>query len=122
MICGPIRAELLVAYPFRIGLPIRLQPSRGTTFKARECAPRSRVRSVGKLSDPLRGRGMQALAWFPVNVQDIDLAARLRSNGRSRIRRSRATSWSGTSIVVRQNVKLTDESAHRSLPRWVPRV
>jgi hypothetical protein len=30
---------------------------------------------------------MQAPAWRPVNVQDIDLAARLRSNGRSRTRR-----------------------------------
>ena len=30
---------------------------------------------------------MQAPAWLPVNVQDIDLAARLRSNGRSRTRR-----------------------------------
>ena len=30
---------------------------------------------------------MQAPAWLPVNVQDIDLAARLRSNGRSRTHR-----------------------------------
>ena len=37
----------------------------------------------------LHGREMQAPAWLPVNVQDIDLAARLRSNGRSRTRTRR---------------------------------
>ena len=47
---------------------------------------------AGILSDPafgllLHGREMQTPGWLPVIVQDIDLAARLRSNGRSRTRR-----------------------------------
>jgi hypothetical protein len=52
----------------------------------------SRVRSVGILSDPpfgllLHGQKMQAPTRLPVIVEDIDLAARLRSNERSRTRR-----------------------------------
>src|SRR5262249_48371238 len=45
------------------------------------------------LSDPAFGflllheKETQAPAWLPVNGLDIDLAARLRSNGRSRTRR-----------------------------------
>jgi len=56
--------------------------------------PRSSMFSflAGILSDPafgllLHGREMQTPGWLPVIVQDIDLAARLRSNGRSRRRR-----------------------------------
>ena len=43
--------------------------------------------SVIRLSASCCMREMQAPAWLPVIVQDIDLAARLRSNGQSRTRR-----------------------------------
>ena len=82
--------------------------------RRREFVPSQRY-SVIRLSASCCMREMQTPGWLPVIVQDIDLAARLRSNGQSRTRRIPGMAARQIRQRCSRDSKVTDHASPQNL-------